>query len=1111
MASDNAIPSIFETCTPRSDVLDGVLEEDQFAASLASVAHSPDEAAPTYRDPGEFFKTTYPTEGLQELLSNIIARILAADGQDVSEYMSNILCLDTTFGGGKTHDLIATYHLATQPEQILDLDRHVVGSELSEKYLNAVDDGLSVNTAVTVGTDLDAKSARSDHSNPNHPNTKTVWGEIVYQLYGAEGYEAIKEYDTDKQAPGKSVLKPLFQRFDTPSLILIDEIADYLSKARAEGVGESNLAVQTVNFFFSLLEAASEVDNLIVVYSIADSAFADEAEEVRNLVSELNEIGKRQHKTITPTGETEVGAVLQHRLFKNIDDEAGENAVEEYFQFYKNGDRTLPQSMTEAGYKQELLREYPFHPTVIHTLTGKIDTIPKFQKTRGALKLLARAIHHLWDNRPDEYERHFFRLYDLTPADKGIRSELNETLFEFVDLDPAVKADIYSDDQNAHAQREDSQWTKKGFPALGSHITTTVLWQSLAVGDKAAGLTKAELYATLGHPDVRYDHYDSALENLAGKDMDVACHYLYDEDLIKFKAEPNLILIISQKKENVPAEQSRQRVERTLRGIVGSGHFDVQLFPEQPADVPDNAQTPSLCIMHFDSVAIDVREDGDTPPALIENLYEKTATTHGGRTESRSFKNYVLFLAPDNEQIKAALDEAATLEAIEDLLNDSQKSADLSDDQLDDLRNRRNNSSSMLGQTVRNVYRHLFYVNDDGDLSRVAITSVDASGDNKLLDAVQATLEDLDRIIKADDNARADVWFRQKLWQQTKNRMTTQQLVEQFAKKPGLEFLLSTKPLRATVARIVDEAGYAYWDGETETAYWTGSESPDNWEHGGDIADSPQVRTQISVRDVKIDEEYILYRDMESLLDQHELEPPAVCAECGTKVTVSENDSPPYLCEDCEDGGGGPIPAHCTDCGKELPQYTVADEPVKCEDCDGLKTERWETTTDVASASRALTDARSYGTSQSSSGEVAGVDTVVIHVKSEDEQVLGHALFLARQRALKEYDEYVTAHLSYRIKTPLDHGDASFSTTFDGPIEGFTSVKQQLESLSGRPNAQRRIEARFVISLDDAEPLDDDENDILAQLNNDLDGKNITVQIEAEGPTIIQVSEEASV
>jgi len=1097
------VTPLFEACQPRSDVIDGTLEEEQFAANLATVAHEPDEAAPVYRDAEEFFGTTYPTEGLTTLLSNLSGRFLAAADRETYGYKSSILCLDTTFGGGKTHDLIASYHLANNPTEIGNLSKFVDKDDLATEYLDAVSGGLEANSAVFVGGHVDARSARSSRTDPNAPDTNTMWGEIAYQLFGLDGYREIEDYDRDRQAPGQNTLKDLLEQSDQPSVILIDEIAEYLEDASTEEVGGATLASQTVSFMKSLLETAAQVDTLTVIYSIADSAFEEEAEDVRGLIDELDAVVQRQQKVITPTGETEVGAVLQHRLFDEIDTDVAATVAEQYFHFYDEAPRQFPQEVSDDSYRSKLEREYPFHPTVIETLTEKIDTIPDFQRTRGALKLLGRAIHYRWNHQPGEYDRHFLRLYDLTPADDApdgsIRSTLNESLFEFVDLSAAVTADIYTRDGTAHAQLEDQKWTEKGIPALGSHITTTVLWNSLAFGEQASGIARRGLNEAVGHPAISFDHYDNALKNLGGDDMNVACYYLYDEDQIRFKAEPNLIRIIDQRIQNTAEEQARSRFEARLEREVGSGGFNIEMFPEEPADVSDTASRPTLSVMHMLTAPVRTERGGDTEiPDKIQQLYEKTAAKHGGKIQSRSYKNYVLFLAPDSELLENAIDQAIRLEAIEDLRDDSQQTADLSDEQLQELREREDEARGLLGESVRNVYRHLFYVGDDG-LTHVTITSVDAGGGTKLVDAVRTTMEDMNRIIRDDDQPKGKVWFEQKLWQSQKNRMTTDALEAQFARKPGLPFLLSTKPLRKTIARMVSDHGYAYWDSETGTAYWNAQTQPENWNHDHPLPDSPDVTTAISDSQVKIGEEYELFESIDALLEQHgeEIEPPKAteCDNCGADLPET---SPHSLCEECRSQ-----PATCSECGTSIEGKIKSDEPIKCEECRKSKT--WTKSKGSMAAKRAFTEIRSHAVSQARGDLTPGVSSIIIDV--EGDEPFKHGSFVAQQTSIKSRCENVTVDLEYRSRATIGGGDANFSVKFSGPLEAFTTLAQSPEGFSDRADGEKRIELKFKWEVDEPESITDTENDILAELGDDLNETNVTVRAQAKGPSDIEVSD----
>lgn len=1087
--------TLFEACTPRDDVLAGTLQEDEFAASLASVAHAPDDAAPVYRGAAQFFEMTYPTDGLCTVLSNLTGRFLAAGGYEATDYTNSILCLDTRFGGGKTHDLIAAYHLANNPADISDLDRHFIeGDETAANtYQDAVDDGLAVDTAVFVGGHVDARNARSDRSDPNAPNTRTMWGELAYQLYGTEGYELLKEYDQDRNAPGQNRLKDLFDLGDGPALILIDEIAAYLESASAIEVGEATLASQTLTFVLSLLETASEVNGVTVVYSIADTAFEDEAEDVRNLIDQLNQIGRRQHKTVTPTDETEVGQVLQHRLFEDIDRGAARDVAKSYFQFYDEANRQFPQDSTDAGYVTRLQREYPFHPTVIETLTRKIDSIPKFQRTRGALKLLARAVYYLWNHRPEYYERHWIRLYDLTPADDSpsgsINSTLRESLFEFVDLSSAVLADIYTEDGTAHAQLEDRKWTEKGVPHLGSHLTTTVLWHSLAFGEQATGLTRAQLNETLGHPEIRFDNYDSALEALGGADMNVACYYLYDEERVRFKQDPNLIRIIDQRVDNTPDAQARNRFESRLgNSEVGTGGFKTVVFPESPADLPDKVSKPQLAVMHMDTAP--VADGGSEIPEKIQTLYQKSATKRGGDTQSRVYKNYVLFLAPDKERVQIAIDEARQLEAIEALLDDSKQTADLSNEQIEELRERRDQTHGLLGELVRGVYRHLYYVDRDG-LTHLTINATEANGGTTLVNAVEETLED--RLIRADASPKGAAFFQQKLWQKTQDNMTTEQLVTQFAKKPGLPYLLNTKPLRKTVTKMVDDAGYTYWDstdGENGLAYWDGDEDdrPENWRKANPLSGSPDVRTSILDLDVKIGDEYVVYTDINALLDVHHeaIRPPETgeitCARDGCDVEVDQEGD--YCSEHEQD-----VENECSNCGKAVESQSELNPRGICSDC--AQPNDWERATSLMAASRAFNEVRNHALGKASSGGDPGLDRVTIEIGGEDQ--LSKGSFISQRQAFKDRAENVSVRMRYETESS---GGATYQAQFTGGIDEFSRVTNQPDPFGGAS----RVELKFRVDLDNPEPITDGKDDVLAELREELGQTSIDVKVKGRGP-----------
>jgi len=855
------LPSIFDACNPRQDVLIGELAEDQFAASLADVAHSTD-APEVYADPQLFFEKTYPTDGLQELLSRLTTRFVAAHDNDYSG-TNGILRLDTSFGGGKTHNQIAAYHLAESPDSVPDLSDFLTDQDTADAYTNAAALGLDVNTAVFVGTHIGAQDARSNYDDPDAPATKTMWGEMAYQLFGREGYEFLRENDESRSPPGSNKLERLFERHSDPSLILIDEMAAYLEQAAALEVGDSTLAKQTNTFLMSLLSATQNTDDITVVLSIADTAFADQAEDVRGLVSEViaesNSITDRTEGSITPTEDDEVAAVLRHRLFEDIDSAAGDSTVDTYASFYSGDQSSFPTSASNAEYREQLKESYPIHPTVIDTLTEELDSLPSFQRTRGALKLLSRGIYRLWQHRDQQQNRHYVRLFDLHPSDGDVRSTLLR-LFGSVDMDfeAAIKADIYSKDGTANAEEEDRKWTKKGHPPIGTQLTTTILWKSIVKGAEGRGTTRRPLRHAIANTNVELAHYDDALNNLLGEGRKSACFYLHGDngEKIQFKSEPNLTKLIDSVVEQLQTGLSRRHLEEALDSALGQGSLNVIVGPEEPHEIPDTADEAHLCVMDFDSVSITDPED---IPDAIDTLFNNTASSRGGQKTPRVYKNNILFLAASASDVTDAertAERVAAIKHIQDHLGDQYE---LNSEQQDKLAERLDSAKGTLDQDVKKAYTHLYFPSEDG-LSHRRITT-----DSTIHQSVIDKLDEAGAIIPEGEDAYGVDWFEATIWNVGADSMTARSLEEQFGQRRDAEILLSPIPLRKTIASLVSEENYAYWDGDNNTGYYTKGASLTNSDH--DLSDAKNLSEGLKYQNVKLSQTHTVYTSVDELVD----------------------------------------------------------------------------------------------------------------------------------------------------------------------------------------------------------------------------------------------------
>jgi len=595
--------SIFDLCTPRDEVLKGELREDIFAARLKDVMDK--TADPVYGDAKTFFENTYPTAGLKTLLNDALGRLV---GDAVGK--NAIIRLETAFGGGKTHSLIALYHVC----------KGAVGSQtiqqITGQSLRSPNPG-EILIAGVVGSDLDPTIGIS------HPEqgvtTLTLWGELAFQLAGSAGYALIQESDEKKIAPGTG----LFERLvgNRPTLVMIDEIARHLRAAMAvpTATGQSTLADQTVAFLMSLLEFAASKERFLVVLTLAGetNAFAAETSLLRQKLAETLQVSARQERVLTPTAEGEIYAIVTHRLFKTINRSGVKDVLRMYGDYYqsmqeKNAD--LPQRSTRHEYQDEMQQAYPFHPELLTTLNRKTATIPNFNQTRGALRLLAWTVRNLWQKKPQNaWMIHPYHL-DLSQPQiaEDLTSRLDRPKFRQV-----IESDIVSPllGTSAHAQEIDQPLLSAGKPPYAQRLGTTIFLHSLTQGI-ASGADPADLTLATLTPDGSGGGDDPAivaksLERL----VDKAWFLEYDGHRYRFKTEPSINKIVADEMLQVSTTKAKAEIDRRIRQIWKKGYFKPAYFPVEAVDVDDDAEAPKLAILHYEACSITASES--TPPDLV--------------------------------------------------------------------------------------------------------------------------------------------------------------------------------------------------------------------------------------------------------------------------------------------------------------------------------------------------------------------------------------------------------------------------------------------------------------------------------------------------------------
>ena len=884
---------VYETCRPREEVLDGALVEDIFAAELTPVMTG--RAPNVYADPATFFANTFPTQGLRALVHEVFSRLSGKSGNP-------LVRLETTFGGGKTHGLIALYHLA--------LHADAAPAELLPVELALAE---HVRVAAVVGRDFGIEGR--DHDGLR---VHTIWGELAWQLGGREGYDLVAEVDRQGIAPSGDTLRQLLG--DGPVLVMIDELGHYVRTAlgrKLAGVG--TLADQIPPFLHSLAGAASTQPRCSVVITLTgeQDAYAEEnkriaeaaeksdeqakreAEESLHALSgtleEVHKVSARQERVLEPTRHEEVAHVVVRRLFEVVDREAAEETAAAYHSFYvreEQREADLPPRSTRPDYRAEIARTYPFHPEFLHILMTKTATIPEFQRTRGALRLLAQVVQSVWQQREDD--AWLIHPFHLDFADEETRLELTSRLDPArAAFGPVIQADVYSDAHDSHAEELDRDFSARGKPPLASRLARTVFLHSITHG-QAGRAEVPDILLACSRPGLDFELLREALAGL-----EESFWYLHhDERAYWFLTEASLNKVLDDQRGQVTVAQGKEECRKRIRTIYAGAHLRSVFFPEGPGDVDDDWERIKLCVMDFDAVRLSA---DDSVPAQVRLIFEGAGT----QGSFRQYKNALLFLVADPQEIDRMVHTARTYLALRYIVNTADVMSQLSEANRREARTRLEKAEMELRVAITRAYRQVLVPNPDtaGDESGLQAVHLDVEKAAKVAtekrgptggqeSVILDALREASKMMKPDAPAPAPDLVLDYAWPHGQQTMTTEELVKAFRSRPRLPMLLDVHRLRETVRRGVEQAAWVYFDGKR---VWTKQPGP------------PQEA------DVRLDAEHELWTLKEATTRGYCLkcgfkpcrcvEPVQTCPKCGKPRT--ECQCPP--CPTC-----GKKPWECT-------------------------------------------------------------------------------------------------------------------------------------------------------------------------------------------------------
>lgn len=636
-----------EIVVPHPDVLEGTFQQSEFAADITAVRTG--KAGREYGDAKAFFQRTFITEGMRLLLVQVAQRLNGKGGEPVIQ-------LQTSFGGGKTHTLLAVYHLASRKCSIQDLPGV---PDLLDKA--GIMDVPQARIAVLDGTDLGPGTPRKY----GKTTVNTLWGELAWQLGGENAFTLVQESDANGTSPGKDTLKTLLEQH-APCVILIDELVAYIrqfpeSQQISGGSYDTNLS-----FIQSLTEATKLVPNAVVLASLPESEVEAGSQRGVAALKAVEKTFGRVQALWKPVATEEAFEIVRRRLFEpELRDPKMRETVSRAFAdaYIAEGNR-LPSETQEVQYYERMLRAYPIHPEVFDRLYEDWTTIDGFQRTRGVLKLMAKVIYRLWK---DDNKDLLIMPGSLPLYDGNTRNEL--TYYLPAGWDPVLDKDI--DGDRAETTELESKEPRFGALQAARRAARTIFLgtapSSVATKPGVRGLDRSRILLGCFQPGQTSSIYTDALNRLADR-----LHYLnssgdkaQDNTRFWFDTRANLRREMEDRKRRFEEKNEvRGKVAEVMKKLAsGVAYFDGTHIFTPHSDVPDDSELRLVILppenayakeevrMAFDAVVEYVRSNG-TKPRYRGNRLVFLAADHGARARLHDSIRTALAWASIVEDIK---------------------------------------------------------------------------------------------------------------------------------------------------------------------------------------------------------------------------------------------------------------------------------------------------------------------------------------------------------------------------------------------------------------------------------------------------------------------------
>jgi uncharacterized protein len=613
-----------EVVTPHDDVATGDFQQAEFAADLAKV-HS-GSAPSEYSDPIEFYSRTYLTDGLSVMLVHAAKRLAGKGGDPVVE-------LQTNFGGGKTHSLLALYHMVGNSDakdlpgldQLLDKENLTIPPDISR--------------AVLVGT---SRGPQDVINTEDGFSIRTTWGEMAWQLGGKAGFELVKDCDESGVAPGSELLEKLFKKY-SPCLILIDEWVAYLRQVyKIEGLPSGSFDAN-LSFVQSLTEAVKACPETLLVASLPASQIEVGGEGGQEALVRLKQTFSRIESSWLPATQEESYEIVRRRLFQAVPGERAQhrdNSIKQFNKLYRENTDSFPQGSEGEDYRRKLEKAYPIHPELFDQLYVTWGSIEKFQRTRGVLRFMAQVVHQLWMDRDPSVMIMPGSVPAISPrVEPELTKYLSQNWRSIIagDVD-GIQSVPYLIDQAA--------------PNLNRYSATRRVARALFMGTAPVaespnkGLDDKQINLGVVQPGEKPTIFGDALRRLANQ-----AKFLHaDLGRYWYSTAPSLNRLAAEKADQIEEEMVlvtvNQHLTKYVNGLSDRAGFDtVHCAPGSSADIADEAGGVRVVVLGVKHIHTSGRDNSDAMNEAKDILLQRGSSP-------RVYRNTLVFIAADTRSLE---------------------------------------------------------------------------------------------------------------------------------------------------------------------------------------------------------------------------------------------------------------------------------------------------------------------------------------------------------------------------------------------------------------------------------------------------------------------------